>query len=287
MKHNIQWESDFQRAVVIGMLLGDASLSKSVKSVNSYLACYHSEKQIEWLEQKHRWLGEMARPIQHCSYLDKRDGKTRCGARFHTVSTPILTELHTLFYPDGKKHLSQQVVASISEPVTLAVLIGDDGSWQGGIQIASKQFSFEENENLANRLNLVFSFHCEVRTQAYREKHYHFLRIPAQDIPAVRSLCVPYLPQSLHYKLGGEAYIPRYVGKVMYICEKCGKRVADYPSSKRQYCSRTCKGGSNWIGKGRRVEYKCDNCQKPFSKKLSEKKRFCSRTCYQEWCRNH
>jgi hypothetical protein len=262
--HTIQWESDFQRAVVIGMLLGDGSLSHANASINYHLACYHSEKQLEWLEQKHQWLGELARPIQRCSYLDKRDGKTRSGGRFHTISAPILTELHTLFYPHGKKCLSQEAVATICEPVTLAILIGDDGSWHRAVRIASKQFSLEENENLANQLNLAFSLHCYVEVSRYSGKLYYSIYIPAQDVLAVRSLCMPYLPQSLHYKLGGEVYTPYIiVGKITYTCEKCGKQVADYPSARRRFCSRSCRAASTWIRKGRRVECKCDNCQKP------------------------
>jgi DNA-directed RNA polymerase subunit RPC12/RpoP len=240
--HSVAWESPFQKAVVLGTLLGDSSLSRPRKAINYHLACYHSEKQLDWLLMKHSWLGQLARPIQLCRYLDKRDGKTRSGGRFHTISAPILTELARLLYPEGRKVVTAEYLALIEHPVTLATLIGDDGSWdKAGVEIATKHFTEAENVALSATLNDVFGLHSGMRSNGVGKRHYFHLRIPAGDIPLLRSLCLNYLPSSLHYKLGGIDYVARQSGWVAYTCSTCGASFEAWRHQKRRYCSKECR----------------------------------------------
>lgn len=111
--------NEFQKQVCIGSLLGDMSGSVSKHGINYYLSCYHAKKQNEWLQLKWSWLQPYSRPIQQCKYLDKRDGKYREGARFHTLSAKCFTEIAKLFYVNGEKRIPSNIGLLLRHPISL------------------------------------------------------------------------------------------------------------------------------------------------------------------------
>jgi len=230
--------TEFQRHVVVGTLLGDSSLSCPANGKNFHLSCYHAIKQSSWLERKHEWLTPVSRPIQWCSYLDKRDGKTREGGRFHTVSIPCFTNLAQILYTrTRKKIISGEYLSLFNHPVSLACLIGDDGSWDGaGIAIASKQFTADENRRLAKHLATTFELSAKVNANG----SYPYIRIPAASIGRIKELCKPWLPSVLFYKLGPEGWRTMLTGKVAVDCAACGTTFSTYTSAHQRFCSRAC-----------------------------------------------
>lgn len=238
--------NEFQKQVCIGGLLGDMSASKSTYSINYYLSCFHSQKQIQWLVQKWEWLQPFGRPIQNCNYFDKRSGKSYPGARFHTISAKCISEIASLFYIDGKKIIPNSIEDIMKHPVSLAVLICDDGSWdKAGIQIATKQFSVDGNRILGES----FFKNWRIKTTIYRKGKYPSLRIPAKEVEKVRELCLGYIPAFLRYKLGGEEYQTSLIGKILKTCPVCKITFETYESEQRVFCGTKCgrKGrGSRW-----------------------------------------
>jgi len=227
----------FQEQVCIGTLLGDSSLSKPKNGQNYHLACYHSEKQVDWLEQKWDWLTPHTRPIQLCEYTDKRNGKSYRGGRFHTISAPCFTKLADMFYKDGIKTITPDLMQKFEHPVALASLICDDGSWDAaGIAIASKQFTEDENYVLANGLHKAFDIDITVHTS----ERYPHIRIPSSSVEHTFALCSSYVPEFLYYKFGGSDYQTTLTGKVGKICPVCHKTFSSYASVKQVYCSRAC-----------------------------------------------
>ena len=228
--------TDFQRAVAVGTLLGDSSLSTPSTGKNAHLSCYHAIAQREWLTQKHGWLQPASRPIQWCSYIDKRDGKDRAGGRFHTVSIPCFTDLKALLYRGRTKWIGPAFLELFTEPVSLACLICDDGSWDGGgIAISTKQFTVADNERLAERLR---DFRLSVSVQ--RNGMYPYVRITASSVQRARDLCFPFVPESLRYKFGPDGYQTTLVGKIARLCALCDRSFQSYASSRKRFCGRKC-----------------------------------------------
>lgn len=263
-KHADAKLSQFQLQVCIGTLLGDSSLSKPYNGKNYHLSCYHSEKQLNWLERKWQWLQPHTRPIQLCAYKDKRNDKIYRGARFHTISAPCFTELAELFYIDGKKIITELLTSKMTHPVTLACLICDDGSWDGaGISIASKQFTESENQILAETIAKVFNLSTSIMTSG----KYPHIRIAAKSVEATFDLCQEYIPESLHYKFGGSDYTTFLVGKVMKVCPVCSESFESYKSANQTYCNRKCAGVGKPSGYETRTETDiCPICGNEFLK---------------------
>jgi LAGLIDADG DNA endonuclease family len=257
MPKHVNIMTPFQRQVALGTLLGDSSLRYPTKHSNSYLVCYHARKQSEWLELKYQWLLPFSRPIAWESRLDKRDGKVRHGGRFHTISTPEFRELALMLYPGKRKTITTDYLAQITSPVSLACLIGDDGSWdKAGVALATKQFSVEENGLLAVFLRERFDLSVTVQCDKYA-----FVRITAISVERLKMLCLPFLPPSLHYKLGPPHYKTTLVGRQLVQCRACGKELLDYLSNGRLYCSRRCAGKGKPAGYVTRQTFMlCERC---------------------------
>ena len=264
--------TEFQMQVCIGSLLGDSSLSRPKNGRNYHLSCYHSEKQINWLKMKHEWLSPLSRPIQMCSYMDKRDGKIRTGARFHTISAPCFTELADLLYHNKRKMITNALLKNFLHPVALACLICDDGSWdRAGIQIATKQFTHQDNQRLSRHLNATFGIQSVVRQTG----KYWNIRLPALSVPIVFDLCHEWIPETLFYKFGGENYIPTiYHGKLTCVCAGCSKPFLFYPSSHQKFCSRECAQRGKPTGYTTRTLKKiCPVCKNEFMPYIKKQER--------------
>jgi hypothetical protein len=237
--------SNFQLQVVVGTLLGDSSLSRPYNGKNYHLSCYHAKKQAEWLTQKHAWLSPLSRSIQWCAYLDKRDGKTRAGGRFHTVSLPCFTQIAEILYPHGRKTITPAYLSLFQDPVALACLICDDGHWDGaGIGIASKQFSLAENKRLASHLSSRFNVRVSVQIVA----PYSYVRICADGVARIIQLCEQFFPPSLRYKLGPIGYETRLCGLVEKECLICRTKFVSYASENQRTCSQAC--GNSLVPRG-------------------------------------
>ncbi len=229
--------TDFQTQVALGTLLGDSSLSRPRNGLNYHLSCYHAIAQREWLTQKYDWLSPASRPIQWCAYTDKRDGKIRKGGRFHTVSIPCFTRLESLLYRNRVKVITPEYLALISHPVALACLLSDDGSWdKAGIQIASKQFTLDENRLLADSLGKIFGLKITVLNYG----KYPHVRITAASVQRTRDLVSPFTTPALAYKLGPTDYATRLVGRVEKACPVCHVPFLSYASDDKTFCSRQC-----------------------------------------------
>lgn len=226
-----------QEQLILGSLLGDASLSKPPNGKNYHWSVYHAGKQAEYLQWKYALLCPWSSRIQVTNYVDKRDGKARPGGRFHLPSQEWFTELRHELYPSSTKQLTPQFLKRIKHPIALATLIGDDGSWdKSGIQISSKQFTEAENGLLAFYLTTTFG----IRITPFFSRPYHLLRIPSDQIAKVHSLCLSLLPESMWYKFGGADYRTTLVGKVWHTCERCSRAFLEYESAERRFCSRLC-----------------------------------------------
>jgi len=194
---NLGFPSEFQKQIIFGTLLGDASLSKPRTGINYHLSVYHSLAQKEYCLEKFSLLKPFSSKIQYCDYLDKRNTKHYFGVRFHTFSHPFFTAIYPLFYQDGKK-IAPLEISKLANEVALAFLIGDDGNiHRNTIYIATCSFTLD----CVNRL-LEWIKHFGVEAWI-TSADYLRIAISSKSLPVIQKLTQAYLPKTMHYKIGG------------------------------------------------------------------------------------
>lgn len=105
-----------QRNIIVGSILGDASLSLYGRSKNAYFREHGCDKLIGY----RRW---------KCEKLSTLDFKLDLSGKLHSPSHSIYTELYKKFYNEQRvKYLSKENLLLLNHPIGLACLYMDDGS---------------------------------------------------------------------------------------------------------------------------------------------------------------
>lgn len=151
---------DYVEQLVIGTVLGDASLKERKK--NPRLSVGHRLEDIGYLEWKYGILkcaGLTKGPI----YYTKNN-----LAILSTVSSPYLWKYKRLFYKNGHKILSREVLELLT-PFSLAVWYMDDGNftqrsnWSARLKISTDGFLESEvrlaSEVISWKFNVLFNVH--------------------------------------------------------------------------------------------------------------------------------
>lgn len=188
---------EYQKAVIVGSILGDAYLEKNWSKSNSRLGIRHSKNQEQYVQ----WMYEVLRPLV---LTPPQHYERTHSVWFRTISHPELSQLHEIFYPDGKKIVPKGIAEYLSNPVTMATWFMDDGNRIlrkrkiGGYHINTQSFSEEENTILAQTLENVYNIRCSVE----RNKGYYRLAIYQRESwVAFESLVYAHVIPSMRYKL--------------------------------------------------------------------------------------
>ncbi len=186
--------TELQKQVIIGSLLGDASLQKPKNGVNYHFSISHCLKQREYLEYKRQLLIPYSAEADMYSKLDKRYNHVYTTYRFHTKSHPYLTELEKLFYTDRQKKIPLTLIEQI-EPIAVAMWYLDDGSVAKRTHsIASVCFEFEEVKEACEIISAKFDLNCYPHTDKR-------IFIASESDKKFISLIEPFTPTSMRYKL--------------------------------------------------------------------------------------
>jgi LAGLIDADG DNA endonuclease family len=110
-----------QRQLLLGTLLGDASLRKQKHGTAPNLRCAHGEKQRDYLAWKERNLANL-KP-KHSS---RKHDNGSSSASFETPSSLVLRDLYYFCYRDGAKNFTQDWLNEVDE-FGLAIWFMDDG----------------------------------------------------------------------------------------------------------------------------------------------------------------
>jgi len=117
---------------------------------------------------------------------------------FRTLAIPELSWVYYLFYVNGVKVISEDLIYYLNGRV-LAYWIMDDGSWaDSGILIHCNSFSESDVFLLVKMLNDKFGIKASVRPKYNR----HIIYIHANSVSKVRDITLPYLHSDFRYKLG-------------------------------------------------------------------------------------
>lgn len=191
--------SSREKEIIVGTLLGDGHLA--MLKTGARLEVAHSAKQKEYLFWKYQTLSRWVKTKPHCIRIaDKRWKATYIQWRFRTQISEIFTELHSLFYPKGKKIVPATISQILTSPLSLAVWFMDDGGRRNdsyGLFLNTLSFTKSEHTLLQQCLRENYSLDSRLHwiQDGYR------IYIPSKDARHFCELVHPYILPSLQYKL--------------------------------------------------------------------------------------
>ena len=122
--------SEIQKSIVIGSILGDATLTKKgPQSKRAVLYENHSMIQKEYIELKAKSLSGLGINVIYRK-PDRLAKHPNGQIVYHTHSLPILSKYRNIFYPNGKKIIPRELVEKNLNNLILAIWIMDDGRTQ-------------------------------------------------------------------------------------------------------------------------------------------------------------
>ena len=183
--------TQLQRSIIIGSLLGDGYLRIVPGRKNALFEANHSFSQKEYVD----WKFKMLKSICRSEPKMRMGNGSRIAYRFTTRQMPELTELHRIFYADGKKNTPYNLRL---DPMMLAVWFMDDGSRcrESDVYINTQQFSSPDQEKCRQMLAQF-----NIDSSLNKDKEYQRVRIKKHSILTLYRLISPNIISSMKYKL--------------------------------------------------------------------------------------
>lgn len=195
--------SPSQHQIVLGSLLGDGAINVNRKYhvPNGKLVITHGAKQKDYLEWKMGLLAPFVTMTEPYAHLNHGFGGARMSYSCRTITHPAFVAYRALFYPQGKKYISQEILDRL-EDQGLAIWLMDDGSsaQSGYLQIATNGFRLEENERMVAWFRAKYGFTVAIHRAGQKDQLR--LGIPRLAANQLRELLTPYFFPPLLYKLG-------------------------------------------------------------------------------------
>jgi LAGLIDADG DNA endonuclease family len=193
---------DFQKQVLIGVILGDLHMRRSSKIANTRVVfrqgSIHSAYLLHLYELFQKFVNT---PPAVTTIIDKNTGRTRYNLSFSTLALSCFNKYYELFYVDGKKRVPYDI-GNYLTPVGLAYWIMDDGSFTGsGVKLSTNAFSKDDLRLLTGGLEENFSIIGTINVQ-YRERDQNTIYISKAQLKLLKSLVLPYMHPEMVYKLG-------------------------------------------------------------------------------------
>jgi len=159
--------SEFQKEVLIGLLLSDGCLERTKNSSGARLKVSQSGNQHEFVE----WLYEVFKNfVQTPPRLKQthRNGKNHSEVVFNTLTHPGFKNFHEMFYPQGRKIIPESINKSLTQ-TAFAVWFMGDGSIKSkecrGRILNTQSFDRDEIERLIVILKDNFNLKSSIRMQ--------------------------------------------------------------------------------------------------------------------------
>ena len=189
---------EYQKAVLVGTILGDGYLEANWSKTNYRLGIRHSKDQEQYVQ----WMYEILKPL--VTTPPQHYDRTH-SVWFRTISHTELSELYQIFYRDGNKVIPETIALYLSNPVTIATWFMDDGNIKrnkkriDGYHLNTQSFSQGENILLAKAMNELYGIRC---TLERNHKYYRLAIYQKWSRDAFAALVREHLLPSMRYKLG-------------------------------------------------------------------------------------
>ena len=105
--------------------------------------------------------------LRGCPFISLviRNGKQFFGLHFFTRALPCLTELHSLFYPNGIKIIPCNIYELLT-PIALAhMIMGDGVARPYGLQLCTESYSIQDTMRILNTLIIRYRLDCSLHLQ--------------------------------------------------------------------------------------------------------------------------
>jgi hypothetical protein len=228
-----------QLSIILGSLLGDATLSRGPRSKHFAYKEHFSEKQREYRIWKQQKLSNLGFHITQRNHL-------------YSYAHPLFTDLHGHFFKHGRKTVPASLFSQMTHPLFLACLYMDDGSLilstrqtpstiyiHPSIVIYSQSFTKEENEQLKNHLNETFQTNFVLTSRP--DGHGFILKLNKErEVQHFLKMIQPYMSSlpSMRYKTSLEERMRKEEAKYT----ESGKHVVLSSSeNKKQYTEQEIK----------------------------------------------
>lgn len=188
-----------QKEMIIGSVLGDASVIINGRRKNAYFKVSHCEKQKEYILWKKSILGNLVNNIN--KYEDKRGNSIMYG--FHTISHQELNIFRRMFYENNKKVVKDEIGLYLT-PLGLATWFMDDGSKSGrgnNYRLSTDGFSKEDNFKLKHMLKANFNFNAKVLEYSRNDRKYYYIFFNKRNAINMTEIIEPYVVDCMKYKL--------------------------------------------------------------------------------------
>lgn len=189
-----------QRAIIVGLLLGDGHLETQSDGRIYRLKVEHGIAQkeyVDWLYEEFKdWVRTPPKGRTKLSF-----GKPIVSYGFTTYSSGALRFYAQQFYQKRKK-IMPKIIGKILDPQTVAIWFMDDGSWKSDHHrtyiIHALGYSRDELERVQRVFAKKFGITAGIHSQ------YNGLRlcIAAKSAGTFKNLIEPYVIPSMKYKLG-------------------------------------------------------------------------------------
>jgi len=193
----------YTKGVIVGLILSDGWLIIS-NSKNARLGFAQSGDHSEYF-----WFVFFSLSHYCSSYPRVRIRTNVLLSRKETISLqlftrlmPCMTELHSLFYPEGVKIVPQNIYELLT-PVALAHVIMGDGSVQRhGLIICTNSYSVQDVVRLINVLIIRYRLKCTLRLKKRQNnKIEYMIYISQSSMPSLLNIVSPYMHPSMLYKI--------------------------------------------------------------------------------------
>lgn len=188
-----------QRAIIVGLLLGDGHLETQNDGRTYRLKVEHSLKQEDYVQWLYDYFKEWAPAGLY--YKKRTDGQQSVG--FTTYSHGSFRFYGQQFYR-GKKKVIPRLITTLLQPLSIAIWFMDDGS-RKSLRHATyiiHTLGFEKKE--LTRLQSVLLRKFKVKTMLHRQKSVYWrLYIPSHSARMFKKIVEPYVQQisSMTHKL--------------------------------------------------------------------------------------
>ena len=187
-----------QKSVIIGLILSDGGLTFSSKrSKNARLEFKQSLAHFQYVVFVFNILSH------YCSSSPRLTSGIRAGKRFFSLefftrTMSCLTELRSLFYPNGIKIIPNDIFNMLT-PIALAHIIMGDGSVSPhGLIICTDSYTIEDTIRLINVLIIKFSLECSL--YIHKQNQYR-IYIRQGSMASLLNIVSPFMHPSMLYKL--------------------------------------------------------------------------------------
>lgn len=204
-KHTMSdWKlTEKQTQLVIGTTLGDGYLQKQERTKNSCLVMTHGIHQKDYLEWKLEILGKFHTGTLY-EYIQKTPSfSTLPRYTGRTVRHPLFSDYRNLFYPDGIKRITKELLSLLS-PEGLAVWIMDDGWYrrEGMVGLSTQSFTLEEHNLIREHFNDWLGLDARIQKCSGRQTGQHYFTFTVASSRILSKLLKPFFFTPMLYKLG-------------------------------------------------------------------------------------